>query len=205
MKRKAKVRRRRDLPPPDTSETPVELSSAPARTGRISIESVDEHKTGSIESVPRPARRTALPASSNPADRMLTAPGRRTCSLSVDGFVFRLGHSIDAHEVDESALHVGRHELDADLLAHLEPTRGRIRAGPRPAARRCVPKARIPNCQSRWHRIAGRHGIRAAARLRTCASAARPSGRHLPARCSVRRGPPTRPRCRAAGARRGRP
>ncbi len=53
MKRKAKVRRRRDLPPPDTSETPVELSSAPARTGRISIESVDEHKTGSIESVPQ--------------------------------------------------------------------------------------------------------------------------------------------------------
>jgi hypothetical protein len=53
MKRKAKVRRSRDLPPPDMSETPVELSSAPAKPGRISIESVDEHKTGSIESVPQ--------------------------------------------------------------------------------------------------------------------------------------------------------
>ena len=53
MKRKAKVRRSRDLPPPDMSETPVEFSSAPAKPGRISIESVDEHKTGSIESVPR--------------------------------------------------------------------------------------------------------------------------------------------------------
>ena len=53
MKRKAKVRRIRDLPSPDMSETPVELSSAPARPGQISIESVDEHKTGSIESVPQ--------------------------------------------------------------------------------------------------------------------------------------------------------
>jgi hypothetical protein len=53
MKRKAKVRRSRDLPPSDMSETPVELSSAPAKPGRISIESVDEHKTGSIESVPQ--------------------------------------------------------------------------------------------------------------------------------------------------------
>src|SRR5450755_2284986 len=70
-----------------------------------------------------PARRTALPASSNPTDRMLEAPGRRTCSGSVDGCVPRLGHSIVDHEVDESALHVRRHQLDADLLAHLEPTR----------------------------------------------------------------------------------
>jgi hypothetical protein len=53
MKRKAKVRRSRDLPPSDMNETPVELSSAPAKPGRISIESVDEHKTGSIESVPQ--------------------------------------------------------------------------------------------------------------------------------------------------------
>lgn len=53
MKRKAKVRRSRDLPPPDMSETAEELSSAPATPGRISIESVDEHKTGSIESVPQ--------------------------------------------------------------------------------------------------------------------------------------------------------
>jgi hypothetical protein len=53
MKHKSKVRRSRDLPPPDISEMAVELSSAPARPGRISIESVDEHKTGSIESVPQ--------------------------------------------------------------------------------------------------------------------------------------------------------
>jgi hypothetical protein len=52
MKRKAKVRRSRDLPPPDISETAAETVSAPATPGRISIESVDEHKTGSIESVP---------------------------------------------------------------------------------------------------------------------------------------------------------
>jgi len=55
MKRKAKVRRRHDGPPPETSETALELSSAPATPARISIESVDEHKTGSIESVPRTA------------------------------------------------------------------------------------------------------------------------------------------------------
>ena len=36
--------------------------------------------------------------------------------------VFRRGRSIDEHEVDESALHVRRHQLDADLLAHLEST-----------------------------------------------------------------------------------
>ena len=53
MKRKAKVRRSRDLPPSEMSEAPAELSSAPATSGRISIESVDEHKTGSIESVPQ--------------------------------------------------------------------------------------------------------------------------------------------------------
>ena len=53
MKRKAKVRRRRDGPPPDISETVVELCSAPATPGRSSIERVDEHKTGSIESVPQ--------------------------------------------------------------------------------------------------------------------------------------------------------
>ncbi|MGL6108665.1 MAG: hypothetical protein ACRC2B_01055 [Rubrivivax sp.] len=53
MKRKAKVRRSRDLPPSDMSETPKELPSSPATPGRISIESVDEHKTGSIESVPQ--------------------------------------------------------------------------------------------------------------------------------------------------------
>jgi hypothetical protein len=51
MKRKAKVHRSRDLPPPDMSETPVELSRVPVTPGRISIESVDEHKSGSIESV----------------------------------------------------------------------------------------------------------------------------------------------------------
>ena len=53
MKRKAKVRGSRDLPPPDMSETPVELSGLPVTPRRISIESVDEHKTGSIESVPQ--------------------------------------------------------------------------------------------------------------------------------------------------------
>ena len=53
MKRKAKVRRSRDVPAPDMNETPDELSSAPATPGRISIESVDEHKSGSIESVPQ--------------------------------------------------------------------------------------------------------------------------------------------------------
>lgn len=52
MKRKAKVRRSRDLPPPDISETAVETDSAPATPQRFSIESVDEHKTGSIETVP---------------------------------------------------------------------------------------------------------------------------------------------------------
>jgi hypothetical protein len=52
MKHKSKVRRSRDLPPPDISEMAVELSSAPPTPGRISIESVDEHKIGSIESVP---------------------------------------------------------------------------------------------------------------------------------------------------------
>jgi hypothetical protein len=53
MKRKAKVRRSRDLPSrPDISETVVELASPPATPGRSSIERVDEHKTGSIESVP---------------------------------------------------------------------------------------------------------------------------------------------------------
>jgi hypothetical protein len=53
MKRKAKVRRRRDGPPTDISETAVELSSPPATPGRSSIERVDEHKTESIESVPQ--------------------------------------------------------------------------------------------------------------------------------------------------------
>lgn len=53
MKRKAKVRRNRDLPPPDKCETAAEVPSAPATSGRTSIESVDEHKTGSIESVPQ--------------------------------------------------------------------------------------------------------------------------------------------------------
>jgi hypothetical protein len=53
MKRKAKVDRRRDGPPPDISETAVEPSSAPATPGRSSIERIDEHKTGSIESVPQ--------------------------------------------------------------------------------------------------------------------------------------------------------
>ena len=50
MNRKAKVRRRRDGPLTDISETAVELSSPP---GRSSLERVDEHKTGSIESVPQ--------------------------------------------------------------------------------------------------------------------------------------------------------
>lgn len=53
MKRKAKVRRLPDDPPPDISETAVDVSSTPATPGRSSIERVDEHKTGSIESVPR--------------------------------------------------------------------------------------------------------------------------------------------------------
>jgi len=54
MKRKPKVRRRRDgPPPPDISKAAVELSSPPATPGRSSIERVDEHKTGSIESVPQ--------------------------------------------------------------------------------------------------------------------------------------------------------
>ncbi len=53
MKRKTKVRRLRDGPPPDIGETAVGVSAAPATPGRSSIERVDEHKTGSIESVPR--------------------------------------------------------------------------------------------------------------------------------------------------------
>lgn len=53
MKRKGKVRRRRDGLPPDVGETVAELSSPPATPGRSSIESVDEHKTRSIESVPQ--------------------------------------------------------------------------------------------------------------------------------------------------------
>lgn len=53
MKRKAKVRRSRDMPIADMSETAMEPSSAPATPARTSIESVDEHKTGSIESVPQ--------------------------------------------------------------------------------------------------------------------------------------------------------
>jgi hypothetical protein len=53
MKRKAKVRRRREGPPPDISEAAVALSSPHAAPGRSSIEGFDEHKTGSIESVPR--------------------------------------------------------------------------------------------------------------------------------------------------------
>ena len=51
MKHKAKVRRSLDLLPPGMNETPKELPSSLATPGRISIESVDEHKTGSIESV----------------------------------------------------------------------------------------------------------------------------------------------------------
>jgi hypothetical protein len=58
MKRKVKVRRNRDGPPPDgpppdINETVVERSRAPATPGRTSIEQVDEHKAGSIESVPQ--------------------------------------------------------------------------------------------------------------------------------------------------------
>jgi hypothetical protein len=60
MKRKAKVRRRRDGPPPDISETVVELCSAPATPGWSSIERVDEHKTGSIESVPQTGRENGV-------------------------------------------------------------------------------------------------------------------------------------------------
>jgi hypothetical protein len=52
MKRKTKVRRQ-DSPQPDISRTAVEISSTSATPGRTSIEHVDEHKTGSIESVPR--------------------------------------------------------------------------------------------------------------------------------------------------------
>jgi hypothetical protein len=53
MKRKTKLRRSRDGPPPDISEAAVERSNAPAPPGRSSIERVDERKTGSIESVPQ--------------------------------------------------------------------------------------------------------------------------------------------------------
>ena len=53
MKRKAKVRRPRDGPLPDISEAAVEPPGALSSPGRSSIERVDEHKTGSIESVPR--------------------------------------------------------------------------------------------------------------------------------------------------------
>jgi len=53
MKRKSKVRRSRDLPPPVISETLAERPNGPATPARISIESVDEHKTGSIEAVPQ--------------------------------------------------------------------------------------------------------------------------------------------------------
>ena len=54
MKRKAKVRRHREGPPPEReeAETAIELPSVTATPGCSSIESVDEHKTGSIESVP---------------------------------------------------------------------------------------------------------------------------------------------------------
>ena len=52
MKRKTKIRRQ-DGPQPDTSKTAVEISSTSATPGRTSIERVDEHKSGSIESVPR--------------------------------------------------------------------------------------------------------------------------------------------------------
>lgn len=53
MKRRAKVRRRRDGPPPEISETAVEPSRAPATPGRSSIEGVDDRKAGSIESLPQ--------------------------------------------------------------------------------------------------------------------------------------------------------
>ena len=53
MELKSKGRRRPDDPPPATSGKAVEHSSAPATPGRSSIERVDEHKTGSIESVPQ--------------------------------------------------------------------------------------------------------------------------------------------------------
>jgi len=39
--------------PTDMNEAAADLSSAPATSGRISIASFDEHKTGSIESVPK--------------------------------------------------------------------------------------------------------------------------------------------------------
>jgi hypothetical protein len=52
MKRKTKVRRQ-DGPQPDISETAVEISNTSATPARTSIERVDEHRTGSIESVPR--------------------------------------------------------------------------------------------------------------------------------------------------------
>jgi len=50
MKHKAKVRRSRDLPRPAIIETAAESPTAPATPTRTSIESLDEHKTGSIES-----------------------------------------------------------------------------------------------------------------------------------------------------------
>jgi hypothetical protein len=55
MKRKAKIRRSRDLPTtPGIGETVIEGAREPAAPGRSSIEAVDEHKPGSIESVPAP-------------------------------------------------------------------------------------------------------------------------------------------------------
>lgn len=53
MKRRAKVRRRRDGPLPDTSETAVDPSRASTMPGRSSIEGVDDRKAGSIESLPQ--------------------------------------------------------------------------------------------------------------------------------------------------------
>lgn len=50
MKRKKKVRRSPDVPPPDNGETAVELAGPPPTPGRSSMERVDEGKGGSIES-----------------------------------------------------------------------------------------------------------------------------------------------------------
>lgn len=52
MKRKTKVRRRDGLPP-ETNPAAAEPSGLLAPPGRSSIEQVDEHKIGSIESVPQ--------------------------------------------------------------------------------------------------------------------------------------------------------
>lgn len=67
MKRKAKVRRSRDVPPPATSEAAAARVIAPVASERISIESVDELKTGSIEAVTQAEAEKGLAGFTEPA------------------------------------------------------------------------------------------------------------------------------------------